>query len=48
MIVKKMLLLLGPQSRPEGAIFCSLMRELVGNEFFSFYDNAVIFASFFC
>ncbi len=24
----------GPQSRPEGAIFHSLIRELVGNEFF--------------
>ncbi len=40
--------LLGPQSRPEGAVFCSLIREWVGNEFFSFHDNMVVFVSFFC
>ncbi len=37
----------GPQSRPEVVVFCSLIRELVGNEFFSFYDNMVIFVWFF-
>ncbi len=32
---------LGLQSRPEGAVFCSLIRELVGIELFSLYDNLV-------
>ncbi len=36
------------ESRLESAVFCSLIRELVGNEFFSFYYNMVIFVSFFC
>ncbi len=39
--------ILGPKSRAEGAVFCSLIRELVGNKLFSFYDNMVIFVSFF-
>ncbi len=39
---------LGRQIRLEGAVFCSLIRELVGNEFFSFYDNMIIFVLFSC
>ncbi len=35
------------QSRLEGAVFRSLIRELVGNGLFSFYDNLVIFMSFY-
>ncbi len=40
--------ILGPQNRPEGAVFYSLIKKLVGNYFFSFCDNMVISVLFFC